>query len=159
MRETTWFRIDGRDLPARATLNVKGSRKWIDQVGKNVRLADGTRETLRRPQFLKKHAVTISGEGSIPLPVSDLVYGDEITIDFPHLDSVPGEVAAQDLDFPPAADRIWYFGDDAKLRDPGDPDIVRTIWVPRMTIMLDAFNSDFDDAKSLHSWTIEAEIV
>lgn len=159
MSETTWFRIEGREVPARATHNVKGSRKWIEQAGKNVRLADGTRETLRRPQFLKKHAVTISGEGSIPLPISDLVYGDIITIDFPKPESVPGAVAAQDLDFPPAADRIWYFGADAKPLDAGDAGIVRTIWVPRMTIMLDAFNSEFDDAKSLHSWTIEAEIV
>ena len=160
--KSTYFRIVGRELPAKCAKNVKGSRKWIEQVGENVRLADGTRVTLRRPQFLDKHAVTITGEALVPPPISDLKFGDEITIDFPHPMSVEGDIAAVDLEFQPAADRIWWFGMVDSVLKPmehGDAGVTITMWIPRMTIMIDAVNTDYDDQAGSHNWSIEGEIV
>lgn len=159
MSETTFFRVEGRTLPERSTLNVKGNRAWIEEVGRNVRLADGTRETLRRPQFLRKLAVTITGEGSVPMPLFDLNFGDVITIDFPHPESVPGSVTIANLDYPPSADRLWYFNAVGKLVPAGSPNIARTMWVPRMTVMIDSFTSEYDDARARYNWTLEAEVV
>jgi len=160
--QSTYFRILGRDLPNRSAMNVKGSRRFIEQVGENVRLADGTRETLRRPQFLKKHAVSISGDGLLAPPIQDLEFGDSITIDFPHPMSLPGEVDINDLDFTPDPERLWYYGEknNKTIRLPaGDPAISMTMWIPRMTIMIDNVNTDYDDTAAKVNWSIEAEIV
>jgi len=160
--KSTYFRIVGRELPAKCARNVKGSTKWIEQVGTNERLADGTRVTLRRPQFLDKHVVTITGEALIPPPISDLKFGEEIIIDMPDPRSLEGDFTADQLEFSPAEDRIWWFGMvDGVLKpmEHGDAGVTLTMWVPRMTIMLDAVNTDYDDQAGLHNWSIEGEIV
>lgn len=157
--ESTYFKIHGRSLPTKSARNVRGSRRFIEQAGQNVRLADGTRETLRRPQFLKKDSVTISGNGVMAPPIQDLKFGDIITIDFPHPYSLSGEVALEDLDFPPSPDRLWYYDGKSKMLPAGDPNIEQTIWIPQMTIMIDAVTTDYDDGRAQIEWSIEGEVI
>lgn len=162
MSESTFFRIVGMDIHPKCLRNVKGSKRWVKEVGENVRLASGTRVSLSRPQFFGKWSVTISGDSVVPPPFAHLRFADVLTIDFPHAQSISGKVARADLDMAPADDRIWYFGVKDGILGPRQfsaADITMTMWIPRMTIMLDQLSTDYDDTRGTFAWNIEAEIV
>jgi hypothetical protein len=158
---STYFRIIGKDINHKCLRNVKADGGFLDEVGSNRRLVAGHRVTLRRPHLLNLRKITISGDSVVPAPLSDISFGDEIEIDVPKFEQFFGDYAREDLPFSPGEDRIWYFGetDDKRLipLQHGDPRVTMTMWIPRVTIMIDAVDTGYDDTRAVYTWSIKAE--
>lgn len=157
----TYLAIDGVTILDKTARNIKQSYSRIETGGEIVRLANGTRVSLRRPAF-DKYKTEISGQASRKPPIDHLKRGSVITVHCAvHFDE-PGYVAAGMLLRPAVPGSLKYFGQtngqpvELAAAAPG---ILFTAYRPIMTLMVDDVSVDEDEMGASVSWTITAEEV
>ena len=160
-QEFVWtnLKIDGRTPLNRRARNLKCSWKRIEEGGDIVRLANGQRISLRRPQF-NKFAISLSGQGVQKPALDHLNKGDIVDIEFPGYFDEDGDVADSDLKRLPVAGSVLRAGVvDGKARylETGDPRIVITTYRPVMQVMIDSIDIDYDEATATVSWSLSGE--
>lgn len=141
--------------------NLKVDLSKIDAGGDIVRLANGTRRSLRRRIF-DKYKVSLSGDAVRKPALDHLARGDTVALGLPvHID-LPGDVADNALPRTAVAGSIVRVGEvdgQPVALAHGDPGILVTAFRPVLTIMIDdiQINEDVQNAKV--SWSITGEEV
>jgi hypothetical protein len=157
----TYLTIDGVRPLNRTARNIKAQWSRIEVGGDIVRLANGTRRSLRRRQF-DKYRVTLSGEAVRKPAIDHLRKGDVVVVGWPGHFDLPGDVADADLPRPAVAGSILRFGEVDGMPVAlahGAAGVLVTAFRPVLSIMIDDVDVNEDAAGASVSWTISGEEV
>lgn len=157
----TYLTIDGVQPLDRTARGIKAQWSLIEIGGDIVRLANGTRRSLRRRQF-DKYKVSLNGAADRKPAIDHLKKGMIVVLGWPgHMD-LPGDIADADLPRPAVPGSIRRFGQQGgqPVRlDHGDPGILFTAFRPLLTVMIDDIDVSEDEQDGSVSWTLTGEEV
>lgn len=153
--------IDGVKPLDKTSRNVKVDLSKIEAGGDIVRLANGTRRSLRRRIF-DKYKVSLSGEAVRKPALDHLARGDVVVLGLPvHID-LPGDVADSALPRPAVAGSIVRIGEtdgQPVVLAHGEPGVLATAFRPVLTVMIDEIQINEDVQNAKVSWSISGEEV
>ena len=155
----TYLTIDGVRPLNRTATNIKAQWSRIEIGGDIVRLANGTRRSLRRRQF-DKYKISISGDSLRKPAIDHLSKGDTVVLGWPGHFDLAGDIADNALPRPAVPGSILRFGEfDGRpvQLDHGTPGVIVTAFRPVLMIMIDDVDVTEDAGGSTVSWTITGE--
>jgi len=157
----TYLTIDGVRPLDKTARKIRAQWSRIELGGEIVRLANGTRRSLRRRQF-DKYKVSLSGEAARKPSIDHLRKGDVVLIGWPGHFDLPGDVADADLPRPVVPGSIRRFGEQGgqPVRlDHGDAGVLFTAFRPLLQVMVDDVEVIEDEQEASVTWTITGEEV